>query len=260
MKYHMTTALGLWFGIMGAAQTAQAQDVVISTGVEYTTGNYGGDGDTDVLLVPLSIGLNSEKWTLRASLPYLDIQGPGLFLGEDIPILRDVSNPVRGGMDSVSGFGDLSLTAGRIFDLSSSGDLQFELSGRVKLPTAKLEDGLSTGETDFNISGSLIKMADNWSFFGDAGYRFTGNPEGIVLNDTPFAAIGASYTTTSGLNIGAAYDYSAAALSDVDDAHELSAWVSVRVHKKARLQFYGIAGLSDGGPSQGGGVTLRLTI
>jgi len=260
MKNQITIGLGLWLGIFGAAQSAQAQDVVISTGVEYTSGNYGGDGDTDVLLVPLSIGLNSDKWNFRASLPYLDINGPGLFLGEDIPILRDVRNPVRGTMDSVSGFGDLSLTAGRIFDLSSSGDLQLELTGRVKIPTASLEDGLSTGETDYSVSGSLFKMAGDWSFFGDLGYRFTGNPDGIELKDTPFAALGTAYTTASGINIGAAYDYSAAALMDVEDAHELSAWVSLRVHKKARLQIYGIAGLSDGGPKQGGGVTLRVTL
>ena len=259
-KRPVKTAIVTISSILFSAVTAEAQDVTVAIGAEWTTGDYGGDTDTDLFFVPLSLGLETNKWFVRASLPYLEIDGPGLFLGDNIPVVRGRGEPERGEDESVSGFSDLSLTAGHSFDLNSSGDLRLDLTGRVKVPTASDEDNLGSGEFDYSFAAGLSKVTGQWSHFGDIGYRITGDPEDRPLNDTLFATIGTSYLMRNSTTIGLAYDFSESATPETDNSHEISSWLSFRIHKKTRLQLYGLVGLSDGGPDYGIGTRIRFKL
>lgn len=244
----------------GVIMPAHAQDFTVSAGVEYTTGDYGGDSETDVLYVPLSLGVETDDWLIRVSLPWLSLSGPGVFLGEDLPLVRDTRAPNRAPNDDVSGFGDLSMTVGRGFDLDANGNWRVDVTGRVKFATADEGDGLSTGEMDYSLALDLTRNIGDWSVFGGGGYRINGDPDGRALNDTAFASIGASYYMQSGTSWGTALDFSQAATAGTDDALEASSWVSLRLNESTRLMAYGLAGLSSGGPDYGGGLRLAVRL
>lgn len=252
-------ALLLGIGTICAGPMAYAQSFSVSAGAEFTTGDYGGGTDTDVFYAPLSLGLDADDWSFRASIPYLELSGPGIFLGEDLPLVRDVRAPVRMANEDVSGFGDLSLRVTKTTRLDSGGKWELDLTGRVKLPTADENDGLGTGETDYSASADLIRNVGAWSMFAGGGYRINGNPEGRDLNDIAFGSLGAVRYTQSGSSWGVAYDFSQAASDGVDDAHELSTWLSFGLGSDVRLQLYGLSGLSDGGPDYGGGARIVLS-
>ncbi len=82
--------------IVGPGSLAYAQDFTFSIGAEYTTGDYGGGGDTDVFYVPLAAGFETDDWSVQVSMPWLNLSGPGVFLGENIPLVRDRGAPARG--------------------------------------------------------------------------------------------------------------------------------------------------------------------
>nr|WP_070959854.1 hypothetical protein [Hyphomonas sp. Mor2] len=253
-------AVMLGIGTFCAGQMAQAQSFSISAGAEFTTGDYGGGADTDVFYAPIALGLDGDDWSLRASIPYLELSGPGVFLGEDLPLVRDIAAPVRMANEDVSGFGDLSLRITKTTRLDSEGKWELDLTGRVKLPTADEADGLGTGETDYSASADLIRNLGAWSWFAGVGYRVNGDPDGRDLNDIAFGSLGAVRYTQTGSSWGFAYDYSQAASDGVDDAHELSTWLSFGLTKDVRVQLYGLTGLSDGGPDYGGGARMVLSL
>ncbi len=238
---------------------AGAQTMTVSAGAEYTTGDYGGGSDTDVLYAPFSLGIAGDNWSARAILPYLRLSGPGVFLGEDVPIVRDPAMPIRGASENVSGLGDLSLSLTRTTQLDEAGVWELDITGRVKVPTADQDKGLGTGETDYSLAGDLVHNTGAWSLFAGGGYRINGDPDTRDLNNIAFGSLGAVRYTDSGSSWGFAYDYSQAVSDGVDEAHELSSWLSFGLSDSARLQVYGLTGLSNGGPDYGGGARLILT-
>src|SRR5258706_14018459 len=60
------------------AQTALAAEAELSlgSGLNYSTGTYGGSSSTHILTIPLTARYESESWTLRATVPYLRITRP----------------------------------------------------------------------------------------------------------------------------------------------------------------------------------------
>ncbi|MEC7290490.1 MAG: hypothetical protein VXW22_10420 [Pseudomonadota bacterium] len=65
-------AMVLGVAALGAIGVANAQALSVSIGGEYTSGDYGGGGDTDVFYAPVALGLDAGDWSIRASVPYLD--------------------------------------------------------------------------------------------------------------------------------------------------------------------------------------------
>lgn len=253
-------AMVLGVAALGASQVANSQSLSVSVGGEYTSGDYGGGGDTEVFYAPLALGLDAGDWSIRASVPYLNLSGPGIFLGEDLPLVRDARTPIRQQDEDVSGFGDLNLRLTKTTRLDDKGEWELDLTGRVKLPTADKDEGLGTGAMDFSASADLIRHVGVWSVFAGGGYRVNGDPEGRDLNDIAFGSLGAVRYTQTGSSWGLAYDYSQAASDGIDDAHEVSSWLSFGVTDDLRLQLYGLKGLSDGGPDYGGGARLVFSL
>jgi hypothetical protein len=255
----------LWLGVAGllasAAGSVSAQEIVLSAGAEYATGDYGGGADSELLYVPFSAGLQSNGWLFNASLPWISLSGPGILLGDDVPLVRggEVTRGSATAVDDedVSGFGDLTLSLTRTIDLDRDARWQMDLTGRVKFPVASVSDGLSTGETDYALGADLIRNFETWSVFAGAGYRLNGDPPGFEIGDTLFASAGFSQFRDSGATLGAALDFSEAVIAGLDDQLELSGWVSWPFGTSVTLQLYSFAGLTDGGPDAGAG--LRFT-
>lgn len=227
-----------------------------STGVDYSTGDYGLDEKTKILVVPFSLRATAGDVAFTASLPYLRIDGPGGVVvgpgGEPLPGV-----PSEGGVRE--GIGDLSLGATYTVPAEHLGGLELGLGARVKLPTASKERQLSTGETDFTVSADVSYPIGTVVPFVNLGYRFLGDPDGFDLRDGPTASVGSSFQLGTAVLI-ASYDYARAISPLSEDSHEIFAGLSGPLTSGLTLTGYGIAGLSNGSPDFGVGLLVTANI
>jgi hypothetical protein len=251
----------LALAMMAAAAPAAAQDgwrLSGLAGLDYSTGDYGTGVDTSILTVPLGLRASTGPFRVAATMPYLRIEGAANVVGggEGGPIIVDPGAPT----DEVTreGFGDLSLSAAYTLPSAMTGAFEVDLSGRVKLPTSNEDEGLSTGETDLSVGTDVSYPLGAWTPFVGLGYRMPGDPDGVDLNNTLSASVGASYGLSDESALIFAYDFSQASSDAAADAHELFAGYSAPLYGRVNWTLYGIAGLSDGAPDAGAGILLSV--
>src|SRR5882672_11116831 len=110
-----------WFA--GVQLALAESEFSIGSGISYSSGNYGGSATTHILTIPFIARYEREAWTLRATLPYQRITGPGNVIPGIGPVAvsalgSTVGLPLLGGGTSsqtssktVSGLGDASAAA-----------------------------------------------------------------------------------------------------------------------------------------------------
>lgn len=249
----------LAFGLCAAAVTSpafaqsadDAADVSITTGIDYSSGDYGTGTDTEILVVPVSARIRTGDVRFSASIPYIRIKGSGDILGGDGgPIIVDPNSPVT----TRSGLGDLTLGANYAIPEDRLG-LGIDLGARVKVPTA--DAGLGTGKTDVSFSGELSRTFGTVTPFVQAGYRILGDPDGVDLDNVWFGSVGASAAVGPSVLL-ASYDYRQATSALVNDSQEIFGALSTPISKALNLTFYGSAGLSEGAPDYGVGAMVTI--
>ena len=232
--------------------------VSLSSGVDYSAGDYGAADKTKILVVPMSLRVGRGPLRLSATLPYLRIDSPGNIVGGGAggPIIIDPNAPATRTVRK--GLGDLSIGGTYTVPTQILG-FDLDLSGRIKLPTSSKRKSLGTGKTDYQIRGELSRQFGTWTPFASVGYRFLGDPAGVDLRNSVSTSIGTTKLVGSTVFI-ASYDYARATTDAVEDAHELFGAVSGRLTKSLNWTTYGVAGLSEGSADYGIGllVTLRL--
>lgn len=233
------------------AAPAQAEDYVqFSIGADYSNGDYGTTPDTEMLAIPVGFKLKQGDFFVRASLPWLRVEGPAV-PGDGGAI------PGAGPIASRSGIGDLSLAAG--YSLPVGDTTFFDLTGKVKLPTASEEKGLGTGTTDFTAEAELTQMFGPTAISVRGGRRFNGSTAAFPLQDVWQAGAGI-YHSYGPLTLGLDYDWREGALPTAPDRSELTGSVGYKLNDSFRLQGYAYTGLSDGSPDLGGGLQLVYRI
>ena len=139
--------------------------VQASSGVQYSDGKYGDTTSTSALVVPFSLRASFGAWSIRASVPYVMVDGPA----DVSEIIDDASGrgTSSGSGSSGSGSGSGSGTSGR--DGSGSGS------------------GGSGGGDDDGASGSgsgaIVPSDRNESGIGDASLALTYSID--ALGDSP---------------------------------------------------------------------------
>lgn len=243
------------------ATPAFAQDddnddyIQLSTGIDYSSGDYGDDADTDMLAIPVGVKLQSGDFYVRASTGWVNVEGPsGIVPGDG------GANPGQGGggatdIVSRSGLADLNIAAGYSFFLGSS--TYFDAVGKVKLPTASESDFLGTGSTDFTAQGELLHVIDDVSLALTAGRRFNGSSDLFDLEDVWLAGAGIYYSLDD-VTLGLDYEWREAAIAGGPDRSEATASLTYKLNDDLRLQGYGYTGFSDGSPNLGGGLQILV--
>jgi len=250
-----TAALALV--LAGTNAAGQTEDTVVSfsTGVEYSSGNYGGTDDFEELYVPLTARFDSQRFGLRLTVPYLRIEIPA----ETDP----AGQPAPGSVSTVteSGLGDIigSMTLYDVY-ISDDADFVVDLTGKIKFGTADELKGLGTGENDYTVQVETYRFFDRVTLQGLAGYRLRGEPPGIDLNDVFLASVGGAFRASPKTQLGLYYDYRQAALSGFDDIQEVSGYASFRLNENWRMQFYAFAGFGDNSPNLGGGFLVTTDL
>jgi hypothetical protein len=221
----------------------------VDTGFDYSSGKYGTATNTDVLSVPLEGKLQLGRFRLEASLPYLNIHGPGVV----------ADGIVTGGSGSVtnrSGIGDLNVGAAVL--ANKDGDLPaVELEGIVKVPTAA--SGLGTGQTDYAIQANLYHyFTPNFGLFGSLGYQWLASFSTYQLKDGLFATLGANVRASDDVSVGVSASYRQEYYAGLGNAAGVSPYIMVNLAPGWRLSGYGSFGFDKASPDYDAGLRLML--
>lgn len=259
------TASGLLFGESALAQEDDIK-VKLSTGFDYSTGDYGRTDDTEIWYFPLITKATYKNWTAKVTVPYLQIKGPGRVIGGgDVVIVDDDDNsgPGSGGTTVIqrtpavtteSGLGDIVGSLTYTLDLKDY-DLYLDFTGKIKVPTADEDKGLGTGETDYTVQLDATKMFGSAYIFGGVGRRFVGDNAQFQFEDIWLFNAGAGYQFSKKFGVGVAYDFRESP-STAEDPSEASAYLTYKFSDSVTTMLYGVVGFSDGSPETGVGLQL----
>ena len=141
-----------------------------SIGADYSTGDYGAEEKTNVVLVPVILRARIGNLAISSSITYIRMEGPAdVVIGPDGQQLPGV--PTTGGIRE--GLSDLSLGVSYTFRGEEPVGPQLTLSGRVKLPTSEESAQLSTGKVDYSVRGEVSAPIGAVTPFASVGYRFS---------------------------------------------------------------------------------------
>lgn len=248
---HKVSALAALALVAASSAPAQAEDYLqLGLGVDYSKGDYGEAQDTEILAAPLSVKYKQGDFFLRAAIPYVYVKGPGSVVpgeGGAIP------GGTAGAVASQDGIGDLSLSAG--YSIALDDTTFFDLTGRVKLPTASESKNLGTGTTDATAEAEFTKVFAPLSVSVRGGRRFNGSSARFPLRDV-WQAGGGLYYQQGDLTLGVDYDWREASLPTASDRSELTGSLTYKLTPQLRMQGYGYTGFTNGSPDIGGGLQL----
>ena len=262
--------LTLCAAAMTPAAAAHAEGWSFSSGVDYTSGDYGTGQDTDILIAPFSVTFEGERWRASATATYVSVEGaPGVVPGATSAIgagspLSGVTNPLGGGLlgsnpslapeISEQGLGDTTLEIAFIPYVGDNG-ARISVSGAARLPTGDEERSLGAGETILSGAvGASHPIGDRAGVYGALGYSqaLDSNEGGAFVNG------GLEGRVTDAMLVGASAEWSEASVGGAPERTQATLYSSFALNDHVQLAAYAVAGLSDAAPDAGGG--LRLTL
>ncbi len=249
-------ALLIAVSFVAMAGAAQAETrLSFSTGVDYSSGEYGGEETTEVIAVPFAVRLTVDEWTLRVSTSYLDVSGPA-DVSEDGETGEGTGLIVRDGAER--GLGDTNISIERAFRRIADTSAYVEVSARARLPSGDEDRGLGVGTVDYGLVTEVGVSSDAGGAYVTAGYRFLGQRDnGPDRQDGIQAGLGAWLPAGSRVRVGAFGNWREASVDGNDDPSTAGAYVSYRMSERMRVTFTASGGLSDASPDYMAGVRIN---
>ena len=134
--------------------------------------------------------------------------------------------------------------------------IAFDITARLKIPTASSSQRLGTGQVDYAVQGDLYKTIAKFTLSATFGYRILGNPSNITFHNVFYGAAGAGYRLSDTITLGASYNMGQSPVR-LQDSRDLTVYLSQRVSDHFRLNIYGLKGFAERSPDWGGGLNLR---
>lgn len=249
-------ALMVAVSFLTMAGTAQAEvRLSFSTGVDYSSGEYGTEETTEVISVPFGVRLTVDDWTFRANSSYLHVTGPA-DISEDGETGEGSGIVVRDSTEK--GLGDTTISVERAFRRIGGTDAYVEVSARARLPTGDEERGLGVGTVDYGLVSEVGFSSDAGGAYVTAGYRFLGQRDnGPDRQDGMQAGIGAWLPAGNRIRVGAFGNWREASVEGNDDPSNAGAYVSYRMSERMRITFTASGGLSDASPDYMAGIRVN---
>ena len=227
----------------------------VSTGYDFSNGDFGSTQQTEITSVPLNISWKQGAWSLKSSVSYVELSAP-----ESIIIADGVTNTTTETqiVTQQSGLSDTSFTVKYELDSDSSRGLFLDLSTKFKLPTGDEDKGLSSGELDMTFQIDAAWAKQQWMPFASIGYRVTGDSDSYQPDDVWLASVGGQYQLNASIALGGLFDYRQAYSSSSDDLQELMIYSSHKLGKDYRMTLYGVKGFSDSSIDNGAGISMSV--
>ena len=244
-------------GRQGPQGIQGAPGLTLGTGLDYTSGKYGGSEKTDILYVPFYARYETGPWIFRLTVPYIRITGPGNVVGAGGD---RVTLPGRAGTRRTeSGLGDITTSAFYNVLSERRSAVGLDLGVKAKFGTADETKGLGTGQNDYSLQADFFKPFGATTLFGSLGHRWYGDPPGINLKNVFYGSLGVSQRFSSQASGGVVYDYRPAITSGGGEISELTAFWSQRLSREWKLQPYAVVGFGRASPDFGAGFQLAYS-
>lgn len=238
------------------AGSAHAQDVVLTAGGGYSSGDFGSSRSTSMTTATIGARASSGRTTVAVLVPYVSTRSAGVvfagFDGTPLVMLPDAGGPRR----TYDGIGDPTLSISHDVPLSG---VNLRGTARFKVPVQGLKLGVSTGKLDWSVSGEVSRTFGGVTPFVSVSYRGYGDPTGWRIRDGFAGSVGASGRVGPGAVV-VSYEVARSTSDFVSDAHEIVGVYDMPVSRRMRLAAFGTVGLSNGVPDGGGGIRLSLTL
>lgn len=234
----------------------------LSTGIDYQEGDYGTGERIESVSVPATLRVRTGRVTLVASVPWQRLEGPGNAVGGGgllgLPIIIDPTRPAT--RQVRQGFGDTRVGAAYTFPGESLGGVSLSLTGQAKLPTASVRKGLGTGEVDYTAGAEVSTRIGRVEPYAAVGYTIPGDPKGFDLRNSLSARAGASLGLSDKVSGNVTYGYARSLSPLVPDEQQVGTGINAQLGPGLRLGVQGSAGLSDGSPDFGAGLSLGFRL
>jgi len=257
------------------AATTDSGRFSLAAGADYSSGKYGTDTTTDIWSVPVTAAYQSDRWTFKLTVPYINISGAGNVIpsvgrvNNGNPIGRGLGHLIGGSggsggstatsSGSASGLGDITASAGYQLFASADRTAGLDLTGKVKFGTADEDKGLGTGKNDYGLALDAYKVSGAWTAFGGVGWMKYGSSQYIRLENGFNANFGADYKLDPSNNIGAYYYYRERIAATGAAQSEVAGYWNHKFNASLRVQAYALAGFTDGSPDYGVGASLKYS-
>ena len=227
----------------------------IGTGLHYSTGTYGTSTTTQILSIPFTGRYDSDVWTFRLYVPYLEINGDASVIpgfgpsGGNGSRRRPVGQPTR-----ASGLGDSTVSA--TYNVYGSGSRSgLGLTGKLKLASGDEQEGLGTGSNDVSFAVDAWQQLERNTIFGVIGYTIFGSSPLGNAENVANLGVGASHRLASGDSIGVSLDMRQRGHPAPLPQRELTGFWTHPIGRAWRTQAYVLKGFADGSPDWGAGVS-----
>lgn len=222
----------------------------LSTGFDFTSGNYGQDTTTNIWYIPVTAKYQADNYFLKLTVPYIRITSVGGVV-RGMGKIKLTSTQTR---VTEAGLGDVIASAGHT--IYENNKLMLQLVGKIKFGTANPDKYLGTGENDYSAQLDGFYDFNNATLFATVGYTVLGAPEGVTLNNIAYGTLGFSKDINKTVSAGIMLD-TAQASSDINPAtRELSVFVANRLSDTWKVQGHLMKGFSDSSPDFGFGLAL----
>ena len=222
----------------------------LTTGLDYSTGKYGQAETTDILYIPFTGKYEADQYSLKLTVPYLEVTGPG-------NVVRDVGQigPASASATRTrqSGLGDIVVAGTYDMYVGHANGTLVDVTAKIKFGTADEAKGLGTGKNDYALQADLYKTLGENTVFGTLGYKVLGSPAGTTLNNVFYASLGAGHQYSRETSAGLILNLQQKASATGSAQRELTAYVSHKLGKTWKAQAYAVKGFSDGSPDWGAG-------
>lgn len=252
--------------VISSAETDEAiraGAVSFGTGVEFSTGKYGGAASTDIFYLPLAIKYSTSCYAFSLTVPYISVTSSG----DVIPGTGGVNRrrggstmPVANGTQTItqSGLGDVLATAG--YNIYSEDALTLNIFGNVKFGTANANKGLGTGKNDYAAQLDTFYAGAATTYYVSVGYKVVGTPESYALNNVAYGAIGATTPMTEQLRAGLRLDAAQDANANTDGKRSVTIDITQGLSAGGSISVSLLRGLSTSSPDLMGAVYLSVLL
>lgn len=226
------------------------EKLTLSTGVEYSSGDYGATTDTEIWMVPLSLKYQNGRMTMRLATSWLQITGPGGVTPEGEPL------PGGGTSNTEQGMGDVTTSLAWNLLSEQKNALGLDVGTKVKFGTADEKKSLGTGENDYALYIEAFKPLGAWYPFFKLGYNWKGDPKGIDYRNVWYGSMGTNYRLSKTYSVGGFYDWRQKVSSTGSTVSEAMVYLNTRLNEHNKLNVYVITGFSDASPDWAAGLSL----